>query len=383
MKNILKSLFSGLALVALVGCEAEYQPDYARIYIGQSVESPTKRIMFNDTSDIETTLSVKLVSTQNADVKFNLAIDSVLLNAYNEANGASYAVLPDEFFAMEHEFSIPKGKTSIEIPLTLKFFEDDAQYALPLMINNVEGPVQAAASSSKLVVLLDKPLIQDVPEWDRRSVPQSMSEWGITTKDWSIETWVWMSGFQINNQAIINMSASTEIYIRFGDTSIDFNTLQVKCGGSQVNNPTHFDPCKWYHLAFVYSQSLGKLQLYVNGEPTGQLVVDIPETTINGMQLASSGDYFLDKCRMAQFRVWKRALTQTEINTNKLVTVNPAADGLIGYWKFNEGEDYASKHPEANWDGRTFYDCTANHFDLHLAQYGNVWWIKDGFKAGK
>lgn len=385
MKNILKSLLSGLALVALMGCEAEYQPDYSRIYIGQSVESSTMRIMFNDKSDVETSLSVKLVTTQPDDVKFRLDIDTVLLQRYNEQNGANYEVLPEQYYALNQEFTIEKGKTNIEIPVTLKFFEEDAQFALPLSIMDVEGPVQAATSSAALVVLLDKPLIQDVPEWDRRSAPSTdaSDKWGVETKDWTIETWVWMSGFQINNQAIINMTASTEIYIRFGDSSIPYNSLQVKCGGSQVNNPTLFKPNKWYHLAFVYSQGQKKLQIYVNGEPTGQLVVDIAQTKLDGMQLVSSGEWFLDKCRMAQLRVWKRALSQTEINTNKLVSVNPAADGLIGYWKLNEGEDYGSKHPEANWDGRTFFDCTANKHNLFLAPYGNVWWIKDGFNAGK
>lgn len=386
-KKIFSIVAIGLMLMTFAGCEADLQPDYSRVYIGQAVESRTMRIMFESTASVDTTLSIKLVKPQVVPVTLKLGVDTILLKSYNAQSGANYEPLPEDYFNLVDSIVLEAGQSNYEIPVSIKYFSEDIQYALPLSIMQVEGPVQAAVSSAGIIMLLDKPLIQDVPEWTARSAPETghtTNPWNVTTKDWSIETWVWMSAFEINNQAIINMNASSEIYIRFGDTSIPYNSIQVKCGGSQVNNPTLFEPQRWYHLAFVYTQAAKKLQIYVDGKPTGQLVVDVPQVELDGIQLVSSGEaWFWARCRMAQLRVWTRALSETEINTNKAVSISPTSNGLLGYWKLNEGANYGTEHPEINWDGRTFFDSTPNGYHLKLAQYGNVTWIEDGFKAGK
>ena len=54
-----------------------------------------------------------------------------------------------------------------------------------------------------------------------------------------------MDGFDINNQAIFNSGSSDhEVYIRFGDAMIPYNSLQVKTLGSQVNTVTLFEKNK-------------------------------------------------------------------------------------------------------------------------------------------
>lgn len=74
------------------------------------------------------------------------------------------------------------------------------------------------------------------------NVAGTSTPFGLSLPEWSIETWVWMDGFQINNQAIINSGGNgTEIYIRFGDASIPYNSLQIKTMGSQVNTVTLFE----------------------------------------------------------------------------------------------------------------------------------------------
>ena len=50
---------------------------------------------------------------------------------------------------------------------------------------------------------------------------EDAADWGVETNAWTLEAWVWMSAFPINNQAIFNapVSKGTEIYIRFGDAN--------------------------------------------------------------------------------------------------------------------------------------------------------------------
>lgn len=147
--------------------------------------------------------------------------------------------------------------------------------------------------------------------------------WGVTTNEWSLEAWVQMDGFDINNQAIFNSGSSDhEVYIRFGDAMIPYNSLQVKTLGSQVNTVTLFEKNKWYHLAFVYNSS-GLLSIYING------VLDVTLQTKGGpvrfdkMNMVSSGSYFRNNCQMAQVRLWKSAISQTQIQSNMYFAVKP------------------------------------------------------------
>ena len=73
--------------------------------------------------------------------------------------------------------------------------------------------------------LLDKPLFDPVFTADDGALHAQESDpsdklWKVQTKDWSIECPNWKDNYGINNQAIISMVATKEIYIRFGDTSI-------------------------------------------------------------------------------------------------------------------------------------------------------------------
>ena len=176
--------------------------------------------------------------------------------------------------------------------------------------------------------------------------------WGVTTNEWSLEAWIQMDGFDINNQAIFNSgSKDHEVYIRFGDAMIPYNSLQVKTLGSQVNTVTLFEKDKWYHLAFVYNSS-GLLSIYING------VLDVTLQTKGGpvrfdtMNMVSSGSYFRNNCQMAQVRLWKTAISQTQIQSNMYFAVKPADPNLIGYWKMDEGK------------GNAFADCTGHGYDL-------------------
>lgn len=55
--------------------------------------------------------------------------------------------------------------------------------------------------------------------------------------------------------------------------------------------------------------------------------------------------------RIAEIRVWDRALTASEIQLG-LCGVDPQSEGLRAYWKMNEGE------------GHIFHDATGNGYDM-------------------
>ncbi len=355
----ISKIFSGLILgcafaASLTGCEADYEPDYDRIFFAQAASSSVNKLQV-DKDALETKLTVRLVAGKAQDVKATIAVNESLIQAYNEVNGSNYKLLPAEYYTLNKDVVITAGTVSVDVPMQIKPFKGEEQYALAFSLEHVEGPVVPSEKSSNIVILLDKPLIQSVPETNYRHVPASDSDkkWGLKLTDWSLEGWIWKDDLSINNQAVFDPVSNPEIYVRFGDTSIPYNTLQVKFNGSQVNNPTEFETSKWYHLAITYSLGDQKLTIYVNGEKTGDMTSSCPEMNIDGLSVwSSSQQYNRGKGRMAQVRLWGRCLADNEIKANMFTTVATNANALKGYWKMNEGQ------------GKVYKDCTGNGFDL-------------------
>ena len=342
----------------LAGCEdADYRVIDNAIYLNEASENGSAKVTVDPENVTTTTLTVRMGQPVAGDVPAVLTIDPSILKEYNEANETSYEVLPEQYFSYDKEIKIQAGDVSA-VPSEFKVKpysnENGELYAIPVSLTEIQGPVSTIGLSSKFIILLDKPLIQSVPFMNTTNAVKPSKEglWGVTTNEWSLEAWVQMDGFDINNQAIFNSgSKDHEVYIRFGDAMIPYNSLQVKTLGSQVNTVTLFEKDKWYHLAFVYNSS-GLLSIYING------VLDVTLQTKGGpvrfdtMNMVSSGSYFRNNCQMAQVRLWKTAISQTQIQSNMYFAVKPADPNLIGYWKMDEGK------------GNAFADCTGHGYDL-------------------
>ncbi len=177
---------------------------------------------------------------------------------------------------------------------------------------------------------------------------------GITTTQWSLECWARMSAYSKNNQAIFNTgSGDHEIYIRFGDANRPYNYLQIKTLGGQVQTSADLEANKWYHWAFVYDGTT--LTIFQNGEEKIKFDPPAPNggsVRFDFLQMISSGStYFPDRCAMSQVRLWKTAITQTQIKNNMYYSINPANPDLILYLPLDEG------------DGTEFEDITGNGHD--------------------
>lgn len=194
--------------------------------------------------------------------------------------------------------------------------------------------------------------------------PAGTDSWGISTPEWTLEGWIWMSAFPINNQAFWNASVSqgTEIYCRFGDAAVAFDQMQIKTGGSEMQSTTIFTPNRWYHVAITYGNKT--LTLYVNGALDNSKGIDVANYVINNLQLCSSGSYWQCTGQQAQVRFWRKALSQNAIVDAMNRAVPADSEGLFGYWKLDEGA------------GSVFHDSTSNGFDL-TCQNAPTWSVNE------
>ena len=166
-----------------------------------------------------------------------------------------------------------------------------------------------------------------------------------------------------------------EFLIRHGDTpNTRLQQWELVLDGLNVRSSTDLQGGVWTHLAVVLDGT--NATIYQDGQNVGSAAlpanfagVDLTKC-INGWRqpqffsLGRSSDNTRSFCgKMAEVRLWNRALTADEINAeNHFYTVDPNSKGLVAYWKLNEG------------DGTIFHDSTSNGNDLTgYAVDGSVW----------
>ncbi|MCT2563246.1 endo-beta-N-acetylglucosaminidase H [Chryseobacterium herbae] len=188
----------------------------------------------------------------------------------------------------------------------------------------------------------------------------------------TFEGWVKVNAFKPNFPYIssvmgIEVGDSNSAMLRFGDGNLANNKLQfiLSFGSSQIklNSVSTFNTNTWYHIAATYDGSA--MKIYVNGV----LDASVPASgnfTANGiLYLARNYENgrtlngFLD-----EFRVWKKALTPTELLANNC-SVPANSPNLEANWRMNEGS------------GNGALDATANTHFATLIGMSNTNWRTD------
>ena len=354
-----------------IGCDnAEYSIIDNGIYIEQASSINSQKISVNKKETTTITINVRLAHSINMDTKAKIVLDPTLVTKYNETYKTFYESIPEDLISFEHDVIIPAGEvSSSDITITIKPYSttNGESYAVPIKIIPVTN-IQTLGSSQSYTLLLNQPLLQSVPNMNTSNYTKPINPeqpWGLVINQWTLEGWVNMDGFSINNQAIWRNATDgveNEIYIRFGDAPIPWNSLQIKTIGSQVNTVTLFEPNKWYHIALTYN-SAGFVSVYINGTLDVSVQTKGGDLTMDGLELVTSGSWFRNNVQMGQLRLWKVALGQAQIAGNMHYSAISTDENLIGYWKLDEGE------------GNIFHDSTPSA--RHLEAPGTLQWIPD------
>lgn len=156
------------------------------------------------------------------------------------------------------------------------------------------------------------------------------------------------------------------VYARNDKNSIGENE-EVKVQGALLKANT------WSHIAVTVGD--GKISVYQDGDlkKTENLHynmkdIDLSEKyTANKQTQEFAISYAYDNGRffkglVSEVRIWNRALTKEEINAkDHFYTVDPNSEGLVAYWKMNDGE------------GSIYKDYTSNGNNLGAQINNGVW----------
>lgn len=374
MKMIRFSKYVALVLIltSVFGCDdAEMKAIDNGLYIQEAAPSNKfdQQIITQlvDDEEVVKTLTVRLVRAMDHDVTVTLDIDPQLLEDYNNKNEANYLVLPEEYRNFEKTVTISAGNVSAPvIDLTIKPYSSSngEAYAIPIRITSVDGPIEMKGNANHLLYLLTSPHRQKAVIIKRGNRTTKTFSTAIPMEQWTFEYWVKVDNITGRPtgdwEGLENKNFRARIFVP-DSQPLTFSdlTLRYYADGANVqipilqfqNSAGHFDttgfwwPDTWYHIAYTYDGTT--VTVYKDGVKDNSLANSI-DWTFKSLSFAIGSFGYEQQVEFAQIRMWKKCLSENVIKDNMSRQVAGDSDGLIGYWKCDEGTGNELKDSSPN-----------------------------------
>ena len=369
MKTIRYIAAVALMALALGACNSEGDKfDYNKVglLISGTEQVPVQRFTV-DELPAACAVTVKATRRCERPVTVHLAIDTSLVRAYNKSHGTAYYPVPLSSVTLEGcTVTIQQGEalsTAAQVKVTdTDAFIEGATYVIPVTITQVEGDGGEVIESSRTIFLQVSRIISFYSLENNQNASSNYifpDDKMVNLSNYTIEFKVYSYNFgNVGNikrvLAIEGKNEEEANMFRFGENgSAGGDILQWVLPGGRCFSSTHFKTNRWYLVSCTYDGSTFKM--YVDGVEDAQTSGSGKATPFQRFELGMSwGNYRSSQFfqgRLCEVRVWNRALTASEISTG-FAGVNAHSDGLVAYWKMNEGE------------GHIFHDATGHGYDM-------------------
>ena len=358
-----------LIALALSDCDSEGDKfDYQKVglLISGTEQVPVQRFTV-DELPASYAVTVKATRRCEREVTMRLAIDTSLVRAYNAEHGTAYYPVPASAVTLENgEVTIKQGEAlsnaaQVKVLSTDGFIEG-ATYVIPVTIQQVTGDGGEVIESSRTIFLQISRIISFYSLENNQNASSNYifpDDKMVNLTNYTIEFKVFSYKFGNagNIKRVLSIEGKNEEeanMFRFGENgSAGGDILQWVLPGGRCFSSTHFKTNQWYLVSCTYDGTTFKM--YVDGVEDAQTSGSGKSTPFQRFELGMSwGNYRNSQFfqgRLCEVRVWNRALTASEI-TMGFAGVNAHSDGLVAYWKMNEGE------------GHIFHDATGHGYDM-------------------
>ena len=372
MKNMKKYVIPALAAAVLFGLAAcneadkfDYHQEIALI-TGTDASPISKDQILADEIPITYNFSISTTGVVSEDVNVHISYDSLAVIRYNERFKTNYAAVPRNTFVINDEYVVIKAGEAVS-PITSvtlrdnKFIEEGVNYVIPLAVAYMEGGNAKVLEASKnLFIKIGKTMETfslDIPGTGVYSTHSLGAGYNLNTWTLEIKAHPYNMKSRGNDQlcrfCCWNEDGGGQVLLRFNENGKPWKTLDIVApNGRYVTGATTedasgegvFNANQWYMISIVWDGS--NMSVYVNGEkdtPWQNTISGSQGFHLNRFEIGMSwGGYGGPQSytgRMAEMRIWNIARSQSDIASTQC-SVDPKSEGLVGYWKMNEGEGH-------------------------------------------
>ena len=368
-----RTIFNILLLMAvgmfLAACDSEGDRfDYNKVglLISGTEQVPVQRFTVEELPAAYA-VTVKATRRCDAPVTVRLAIDTALVRAYNAKQGTAYYPVPLSCVTLENSEVEIKAGEALSTAAQVKVIDTDAfiegaTYVIPVTIEQVTGEGGEVIESSRTLFLQISRIISFYSLENNQNASSNYifpDDMMVNLTNYTIEFkfYSYYFGNVGNIKRVLAIEGKNEEeanMFRFGENgSAGGDILQWVLPGGRCFSNTHFKTNQWYLVSCTYDGTTFKM--YVDGVEDAQTTGSGKATPFQRFELGMSwGNYRSSQFyqgRLCEVRVWNRALTASEISMG-FAGVNAQSDGLVAYWKMNEGE------------GHIFHDATGHGYDM-------------------
>jgi hypothetical protein len=370
-KNSMKkyiAIYLGVAL-ALYGssCKKAEFGDPVILVTGTEMNPIVKFPVENTPASYSVTATSTYRATEDMNVSFEL--DTAAVDRYNKEHNTTYYAVPAGAIDITNLETVIKAGSSVSTPVSVKVIStapliDGRSYLIPLTIKNVTGGGMGVLESERTIFLRIARIISfnavsmnnsnagttGTPGTRGRFngaflfTPQNPVRLPNFTLEIKNLVYAFRGGDGNSNpqpiQTLVtwtNQWEQTSFGLRYAELGNPTNSLQLT-GALGSAFAYNFNENTWYTISLSYDGA--KLTMYVDGnkaaEVTGSAVLEFSRMQFGQVWGGYDTKQYFNG-RIAECRVWSRALTASEIKLN-LCGADPNADGLLAYWKLNEGQ---------------------------------------------
>ncbi len=363
---MMKTKYFAASLIAIAGMLTACQDSYENVADNNKIwnESldPVALTLLNGKSDVVTKeMSVTIAQPEASDVYVTYAVADDKLAEYKAIYGGDPVLLPAANYEFTDNTAVIKAGAVKSSAASITFEDllalDDTQICV-LHVSMVRSGVEAVKGrSTRYYEFRGAALINTVGNMTgtcMRFVNEGQTPMLANMRQMTFEVLVRPDAFTNTLSTLIGIEGSW--LIRVGDAGIPSNQIQVAASPNATDPAWQLETGKWTFITLTYdADNGGAIDVYFNGVKKGSTqktnrspnwnVVSTDRACYIGYAYDTDRDFQGDMCEM---RIWNRVLTPADLaQRNHFYRVDPDSDGLVAYWKFDEGagnlvHDYAN-----------------------------------------
>lgn len=366
------NLFFGLlvSLLAMWGVSCQDDTEFfdSKVITGDAMKRVDTYLLKPGMDEMSQTFQAKIPRPVESDIHVVYKVDPSLVETYNKAYYDAAVVLPESYYEVIEPNAVIHTGSVVSTDVILNFkdltlLNTNLVYVLPVTVAETNWELLESARTV-YYVFKGAALINTVANIKERRLKPTFLHAGVLIGLKTITVEALVRADELNNKISTLMGVEGKFLLRFSDQGLPGNQLQLATASSNATNPNWtIETGKWVHIAFTYNGNTGQSELFVDGVSRGYGNKSI-RTTVNwGYSYPVEQEtelrrgfwigYSYESARyldgdICECRIWNRVLTVEEIQAkNHFYYVDPESEGLVAYWKFDEGQgvnvtDYAN-----------------------------------------